>query len=124
MGGAPADGGMGFANAASDSSSSMKHVPPNLPMVGIMVTSMRAMEAGQHAPRPETLRKIAETVGVRVEDLMAKYKARHPLRSGAPLMTYRPEPNRRRPILARAHPTALEGDSALAYTAARGGTDS
>ena len=37
--------------------------------VGITPTSMWAIEAGRHAPRPATLRKIADTLGVPVETL-------------------------------------------------------
>jgi DNA-binding XRE family transcriptional regulator len=37
--------------------------------VGITPTSMWAIEAGKHAPRPATLRKIAQVLGVPVEEL-------------------------------------------------------
>jgi len=37
--------------------------------VGITPTSLWAIEAGRHAPRPATLRKIAQFLGVPVEDL-------------------------------------------------------
>jgi transcriptional regulator with XRE-family HTH domain len=37
--------------------------------VGITPTSMWAIEAGRHTPRPATLRKIAGVLGVPVESL-------------------------------------------------------
>jgi transcriptional regulator with XRE-family HTH domain len=37
--------------------------------VGLTPTSLWAIEAGRHAPRPATLRKIAEALGVPVEEL-------------------------------------------------------
>jgi len=37
--------------------------------VGITPTSLWAIEAGRHAPRPATLRKIAQHLGVAIEEL-------------------------------------------------------
>jgi len=37
--------------------------------VGITATSLWAIEAGRHVPRPATLRKIAERLGVSIERL-------------------------------------------------------
>jgi DNA-binding XRE family transcriptional regulator len=37
--------------------------------VGITPTSMWAIEAGRHAPRPKTVRKIAAVLGAEVEEL-------------------------------------------------------
>lgn len=40
--------------------------------VGITPTSMWAIESGKHTPRPATLRKIAQALGIPVEDLTSR----------------------------------------------------
>jgi transcriptional regulator with XRE-family HTH domain len=37
--------------------------------IGMTPTSLWAIEAGRHVPRPATLRKIADVLGVPVEEL-------------------------------------------------------
>jgi transcriptional regulator with XRE-family HTH domain len=43
--------------------------------IGITPTSLWAIEAGRHTPRPATLRKIADVLGVPVEELTTDTKA-------------------------------------------------
>lgn len=45
--------------------------------VGITATSLWAIEAGRHVPRPATLRKIAEHLGVPIEQLTQDSDAEH-----------------------------------------------
>jgi transcriptional regulator with XRE-family HTH domain len=37
--------------------------------IGVTPTSLWAIESGRHAPRPATLRKIAQALGVPIEEL-------------------------------------------------------
>jgi len=45
--------------------------------VGMTATSLWAIEAGRHVPRPATLRKIAEHLGIPIEQLTQDSDADH-----------------------------------------------